>query len=127
VRRESKRDVQNQRSVRNVSTGTSVEASPPLAARTVSLVIGGQRITVRTDKDEPYLQLLADDVESLLQQLSSRSRSVTTPQLLALAALHLADELHRARSDVDGVKTEVQLRAERLLRLLDSDDTDSDI
>lgn len=62
--------------------------------RTITLEIAGTKFRLVVDSDEAHLRQLAATVNERIEQLGDRaSRTATPAQLLALAALGLADDL----------------------------------
>jgi len=118
------RDVQKRSKARTVRSSTSVDSVQE--TRSVNLQVAGQRLSIRTDKDEAYLQQLAEHVSDCIEELKKGTRSASTHQLYLLAALNLADELFQAQDKAEGLRDEVQRRTERLIRMLDSADPDDD-
>lgn len=118
------RDVQKHSPARSVRSATSVDALPE--KRSVSLLIAGQRLSIRTDKDEDYLQQLAAHVNGIIDELQTSTRHASTQQLFLLAALNMADELFQAHDLNQDLREEVQRRTERLLRMLDGADANDE-
>lgn len=78
----------------------------------VELTLLGQTLTLRTEASADYLRTLAAFVEERVATL--QQSGVRDPlKALSLAALDIADELHRAREDrsVDEVDVGTRLRA----------------
>jgi len=109
--------VQKRRSARTVRSATKIDSLP--AKRSVSLTIAGQRLSIRTDKEEDYIHQLAEYVDEMVEELRRGTRSASTPQLYLLAALNMADELFQAQDRTEDLKEEIQRRTERLIRMLE--------
>lgn len=78
----------------------------------VELTLLGQTLTLKTEASADYLRTLAAFVEERVATL--QQSGVRDPlKALSLAALDIADELHRAREDrsVDEVDVGTRLRA----------------
>lgn len=74
--------------------------------RTITLEIAGTKFRLVSDADEAHLQNLARMVNERVERMSrggTRS-SASSGQLLALAALDLADELSAAQKKLDAVE-----------------------
>jgi cell division protein ZapA (FtsZ GTPase activity inhibitor) len=90
--------------------------SPP--AR-VELSLLGQKLTVRSEAPAEYLQSLARFVED--RAVALQQSGVRDPMsALALAAIEIADELHRARDENVRDTQDVRARLGALVDLLES-------
>jgi cell division protein ZapA (FtsZ GTPase activity inhibitor) len=87
------------------------------AAR-VELSVLGQTLTLRSEADPAYLKSLATFVEKRVNALQ-RAGVRDSMKALILAALDLADELHRATEDRSRGSGEVEARLGALVQLLD--------
>ncbi|MBR4986931.1 MAG: cell division protein ZapA [Proteobacteria bacterium] len=103
----------------------TVEPSETRTIRSVPLVIAGQRITIRTDQSEDYLYTLADTVNQLLDTLRQSSPNSSTPQLMALAALQLANRAFEAEQAAEKSQLKVEKHIERLNGILQALDASS--
>jgi cell division protein ZapA (FtsZ GTPase activity inhibitor) len=80
-------------------------------------VVAGQQITLKTEAAATYVEDLASFVNAKIDEV--RAGGVVTTQALALvAALNIADELHRLRAREGSLRGEVRQRSRRMLRLL---------
>lgn len=88
------------------------------AAGRVELTVLGQKLTVRSAESPEYLQSLARFVED--RALALQQSGVRDPMsALALAAIELADELHRTRDEKSRDAKDVRARLGALVSLLD--------
>lgn len=97
----------------------------PSQLSTVIITVGGQRISVKTDKDEGYLMALAEEVNDCINEMKTNAPSASLVQMLALASIHFADKLHEAHHQLDSLKTEVMHRSDRIMKMLDDEDAGS--
>ena len=83
----------------------------------VELTLLGQKLSLRSEAAPEYLRALAAFVEDRVATL--QSSGVRDPlKALSLAALDMADELHRAREDRSG-EDEVSARLRAVIARLD--------
>ena len=83
--------------------------------REVELEIAGQRIKIRTDEDEGYMQDLAAFVTQQLEELTGGpQKGTTTLSLVLLTALRIADDLYKLRQEHDGLNSSVEALAEQV-------------
>ena len=81
--------------------------------------IFGQTYSVRAEGDSSYIHDLARFVDSRMKEVAEQTATVDTTKIAILAALNIADDLHRVeRSRMDN-PTDALARAERLIRKLD--------
>jgi cell division protein ZapA len=83
--------------------------------RSVTVQIGGQRLALKTDADDEYMNELAGVVDRKIRQLKAATRGVTTDSAALMAALQLADELHRERAQQKELKRTVRERSRAIL------------
>lgn len=91
--------------------------------RTITLEIAGTKFRLVVDSDEAHLRQLAATVNQRIEQLGDRAARTATPaQLLALAALGLADDLvsseQRLRQVEDVTRRAINGAIERIDRQL---------
>jgi len=88
-------------------------------ARSINLRISGEVLTLKTDRDEHFLQELADYVGSKIDEIQQGARGIPSHRVYLLAALQLADELYAERENGRVLCEEVSTRSERLMELVD--------
>jgi cell division protein ZapA len=91
------------------------------AKRSVVLDVSGQRLSLRTDKDEAFLKTLAGYVGGQVDALMAAAPGVTRDKICLLVALQLADELFTERENVKSLQGEIEARSQRLLKILDKE------
>ncbi len=80
--------------------------------RTVTVEVAGQKLTLRTDASEAYVQSLAAFVTEKIAEVKHSTRTFSTQALAILAALNIADDLFQLRG-------RVREKSQRLLELLE--------
>ena len=70
-----------------------------------------QQYTIRGDLDQEYIQGLAKYVDGKMRVIAERTRTVDSLRVAVLAALNIADEYHR-------LKTEHEATAKRVEEIL---------
>lgn len=63
--------------------------------------IYGQNYTVRGEGDPAYLTELARFVDTRMREVASEVSTVDPVKIAILAALNIADELHRQQADIE--------------------------
>ena len=74
-------------------------------AKLVEVTIANAQYTIKTDADEAYIQSVARFVNGKIEEIQSKTKSVSTMNVVILAALNTADELFQER-DRNRKKTE---------------------
>ena len=88
--------------------------------RSVPLNIAGQRISIRTDQSETYINALACEVNGLIDALRQAAPQAGMPQIMALAAIQLADRAVSAEAAAERENLKVERHIERLSGILKS-------
>jgi cell division protein ZapA len=87
--------------------------------RSVTVNIGRQQFSLRTDANPSYVKELAAYVDQKLSDARQSGRTITTQSLALLAAMSIADELHQLRASHEALKRKVREKSKRILRSLD--------
>lgn len=87
--------------------------------RPVTLEIAGERLSLRTDRDEAFLQELAAYVSSQIETLRGSARNVAIQHVYLLVALKLADELYDERERSAALMSELADRSKRMIDMVD--------
>src|ERR671928_309176 len=83
----------------------SIEAST--SSPTIRVEIYNQTYNIRSDGDTEYIIQLAEYVDSKMREISSGTLTVDSLKVAILAALHIADEYHRLKIQLE--QTDQQL------------------
>jgi cell division protein ZapA len=81
--------------------------------------IRGRAFTIQSDEEEAYVRQLAAFVDEKMSQVRSGGDSVG---VAVLAALHIADELHRLRREYAQLTSKIEALSRDLARTLDQSD-----
>lgn len=85
----------------------------------VPVTIFGQDYSLRAEEDPTYVETLAEYVDARIREVADRTRTADTAKLTILAALNIADDLHRLRRERDETTRSIKRRASELESLLD--------
>jgi cell division protein ZapA len=88
--------------------------------RSVVVEVAGQKLSLRTDADEGYIQSLAGLVNEKMAEVKASSRTLSTHVLAILTALEIADDLEKARRREAELRRRVRDKSRRILELLES-------
>jgi cell division protein ZapA (FtsZ GTPase activity inhibitor) len=77
----------------------------------VEVVILGQRLALKSNRSESYLQKLANFVADQIEEIRKGSRSISTHQSVLLIALKLADMLKQREDELFELKDVIRKKA----------------
>jgi cell division protein ZapA len=86
---------------------------------TIRVEIYNQIYNIRSDGDSEYVTGLAEFVDQRMREISSGSLTVDSLKVAILAALHIADELHRLRRLHDQADSQLASRSGECAEMLD--------
>jgi len=85
----------------------------------VEVYILGQKYTIKGEAPEEYIQQLANYVQDKIKEVYNNSPSITPVKASILAAITIADELHRLRNEQDNLTKSIEEKTVELTRLFD--------
>jgi len=86
---------------------------------TIRVEIYNQTYNIRSDGDTEYIIQLAEFVDSRMREISSGTLTVDSLKVAILAALHVADELHRLKRLHEQADTQLATRSAECAEMLD--------
>src|SRR6266487_2680381 len=86
---------------------------------TIKVEIYNQTYNIRSDGDTEYIVQLAEFVDSRMREISSGTLTVDSLKVAILAALHIADELHRLKHVHEQADTQLGSRSAECAEMLD--------
>ena len=86
---------------------------------TIRVEIYNQTYNIRSDGDTEYIIQLAEFVDSRMREISSGTLTVDSLKVAILAALHIADELHRLKHVHEQADSQLASRSAECAELLD--------
>src|SRR6187397_1401095 len=99
--------------------GKSSMETTTTAAPTIRVEIYNQTYNIRSDGDSEYLMQLADFVDARMREISSGTLTVDSLKVAILAALHIADELHRLKNMHEQADSQLAARSAECAEMLD--------
>jgi len=96
---------------------SSMDATTP--SPTIRVEIYNQTYNIRSDGDTEYIVQLAEFVDSRMREISSGTLTVDSLKVAILAALHIADELHRLKHVHEQADTQLASRSAECAEMLD--------
>lgn len=98
-----------------LSRGNMDTASTP----TIRVEIYNQTYNIRSDGDSEYITQLAEFVDNRMREISSGTLTVDSLKVAILAALHIADELHRLKRLHEQADSQLASRSAECAEMLD--------
>ena len=96
---------------------SSMEGST--SSPTIRVEIYNQTYNIRSDGDTEYIIQLAEFVDSRMREISSGTLTVDSLKVAILAALHIADELHRLKNMHEQADSQLAARSSECAEMLD--------
>ncbi len=84
--------------------------------------IFNREYALKTLGSETDLLRIADIVDSNMRDISENTSVVSTERIAVLAALNIAGELIRFKEEKERLERELELRAKKLIRLIDEEE-----
>ena len=88
-------------------------------SQSIRVEIYNQTYNIRSDGDNDYIKNLASFVDSRMRDISSGTLTVDSLKVAILAALHIADEFHRLKSDQEQNDSQLASRSAECADMLD--------
>jgi cell division protein ZapA len=86
---------------------------------TIRVEIYNQTYNIRSDGDSEYITQLAEFVDGRMREISSGTLTVDSLNVAILAALHIADELHRLKRLHEQADSQLASRSAECAEMLD--------
>jgi cell division protein ZapA len=86
---------------------------------TIRVEIYNQTYNIRSDGDTEYIIQLAEFVDGRMREISSGTLTVDSLKVAILAALHVADELHRLKHLHEQADSQLAARSAECAEMLD--------
>jgi len=86
---------------------------------TIRVEIYNQTYNIRSDGDSDYISELAEFVDSRMREISSGTLTVDSLKVAILAALYIADELHRLKNVHEQADEQLASRSSECAEMLD--------
>ena len=110
---------------KGAGTSQTSQTSTQTQTGSVSVEVGGVKLSLRSDKDPQVVENIAAYVDEKVGSIREAVPSVPMDTLLMLASLTVAEELFDARARVDTLEAELKERVETCLALLDDLDSET--
>lgn len=87
--------------------------------RLVDVTICNAHYTIRTDADEAYIQSIARYVNTRIEEVQSKTKSVSTINVTILTALNIADELFCEKEKNRKYVKQIEDRSRHLIDMIE--------
>lgn len=88
--------------------------------KSVEVVLGGHKLTLRTDADPVHVRNAVELVNSKLKEVNPQNQMLSV-QMLLLTALNMADEGLRDREENRRFREKIRSKSEQILTRLDQE------
>ncbi len=85
----------------------------------VEVYILGQKYTIKGDAPEEYIRQLAEYVTVKIREVSDVSPTITPLKASILAAITIADELHKLKNEQEDIAKSIEEKTVALTRLFE--------
>ena len=86
----------------------------------IDVYILGQKYTVKGDAPEEHIQKIAAFVDAKIKEVYNNAPNVIPLKASILAALNIADELHRLKTEQDNITRHIEERTKVLSGLFET-------
>jgi cell division protein ZapA len=85
----------------------------------IEVYILGQKYTIKGDAPEEHILHLANYVNDRIKEVYDKSPNITPLKASILAAITIADELHKVRNEEENITRSIEEKAADLVRLFE--------
>lgn len=89
--------------------------------QTVSVNILGEEYPLKADADRAYIVQVAKYVDTKMREILEKVSAKAPVKVAVLAALNIADELFKERAEKEKKLSDIEERAQSLIKLLDNE------
>jgi cell division protein ZapA len=82
--------------------------------KALDVEILGQKFTISSEAEEGYMLKVAGYVDGKMQELMQASKPVAKSNVAMLAALNIADELHRLKDSHEAIMNRLEQLSKRI-------------
>lgn len=86
---------------------------------TVTIQILGQEYKVKAGGDERHIQSLSRYINEKVFDIQQKGKAVTTTELVAMAMLHMADDVAKTRQELETLRQTVSERISHMIEHID--------
>ena len=88
-------------------------------SQSIRVEIYNQTYNIRSDGDNEYILRLAEYVDSKMREISTGTLTVDSLKVGILAALHIADEYHQLKRQLENTDAQLASRSAECAEILD--------
>ena len=90
----------------------------PMKSRT-RIEVYGYTFNVNSDLDDKEIQDIADFVDEKMKHLAAKLKITSTSKLAIMAAINIAEDFHRFKSEQNDLNKAIDIKSARLIKLVD--------
>lgn len=88
--------------------------------QTHHVTILNQKLTIRTDRDETYVRKAADFVNKKIEEVTNKTKTVSTLTATLLVCMNIADELFQSKKESEKNNLNTAEKVRSVISLIDS-------
>ena len=107
--------------MRQMTNGAAINRNygEEMPAPTTKVTIYNHSYNIRSDGDAEYLKNLAEFVDRKMREIARATSTVDSVKVAVLAALNIADELHRTKLQSEQTDAQLAARSTQYAQMLD--------
>lgn len=90
-----------------------------MVKKPIEVSVMGQKLQIRSDSDESYVQEIAVYVDKKIREILARAKSVASTQVVILAAMNIADEFLKYKQQNSQTKEAITKKIESVIEHID--------
>lgn len=103
--------------VHRASTTTSTKEAS--RSGPINIEIGGQQLSIRSDRGADFVHQLAHYIEDKLEELQKAAPMAPMNKLMILASMTVAGELFETREELDQIRHQLKETTQSMFELID--------
>ncbi len=84
----------------------------------VEVEIAGQKYNIKGEESNEYLIRITEFVDGKIQEINNRYADMNPVKAAILAAINIADELHKLKDDYESATEKIESRADELNNIM---------
>ena len=91
------------------------------SVRSTTVEIFGNVYRIKGDAKPEYIEELSKYLDIQMREIAKGSSTISLPQVAILAAMNIADELHKIKTDSNKNYSDIKEKTTRMIKLIDEE------